>query len=373
MKKISSWVARPGLGRWLPGLVLCAALLGCEISGAGEGPPALTVMSWNMQALFDGNEAGNEYAEYREQAGWSAEKYSGRINAFAQAINGMNVKPDILALTEIETEAVLEDLARKLTGAFRYVAFANNAGYSLGTGVVSRRPILKTFVHSIYSGGEVIPRPVLEVWINSGGGGDGDDGDSGGMVFFVCHWKSKLGGEDETEAMRRAAAKVLMRRIREIRVDNPEAAAAIMGDLNENYDEFFRRGARVVSGLMPDDPGAAALAGKSGQRDFLVLSGDKPPAASFFPGAEAFFTPWESDMENGSYYYGDNWETIDHVLLSREFFNSAGWEYESCGVLTEGPFVNRNGYPYMYNPKSGAGLSDHLPLLLTLRMCSDDS
>jgi endonuclease/exonuclease/phosphatase family metal-dependent hydrolase len=352
-------------------IFLCAAvvssLFGCELSGAdpgAEGPSSLTVMSWNMQALFDGKQTGNEYDEYRAESGWSAEKYTGRLTGFAHAINGMDSKPDILALTEIETEAVLVDLAGKLSPAYRYVSFANNEGYSLGTGLISRWPILKTSIHSIYSGGEVIPRPVLEVWI--------DPGNAGGMVFFVCHWKSKLGGEDETELTRKASAKVILRRIKEIRRDKPEVPVVIMGDLNENHDEFYRRGATIVSALMPDDRGAAALAGKSGQTDFLVLSKKKPPAASFFPEVEAFFTPWGTDLENGSYYYGNSWETIDHVLLSREFFDATGWEYESCGVLNDEPFVNSHGYPYTYNPKNGVGLSDHLPLFLKIRMCFGD-
>ncbi|MDR2370074.1 MAG: endonuclease/exonuclease/phosphatase family protein, partial [Treponema sp.] len=227
--------------------------------------------------------------------------------------------------------------------------------------------ILKTFVHSIFSGGEVIPRPVLEAWI------DPDNTGGGAMVLFVCHWKSKLGGEDGTEALRRASARVILRRIEEIRKDYPAVPALIMGDLNENHDEFYRRDARIISALMPDDPGAAALAEKSGQTDFLVLSKNKPPAASFFPETEAFFTPWGSDLENGSYYYENNWETIDHVLLSRDFFDSSGWEYESCRVFNDEPFINSHGYPRAYNPKNGTGLSDHLPLLLTLRMCSAGS
>jgi hypothetical protein len=73
-------------------------------------------------------------------------------------------------------------------------------------------------------------------------------------------------------------------------------------------------------------------------------------------------------MPGGSYYYRDDWETIDHFLLSREFFDSSGWEYESCRVMDEAPFTNRGGYPATYNPASGAGLSDHLPLLLRLRL-----
>jgi hypothetical protein len=57
-------------------------------------------------------ESGYEYDEYLNSEGWSAEKYSGRLNVLAQAIGGLEPEaPDILALEEVENAGVLEDLA----------------------------------------------------------------------------------------------------------------------------------------------------------------------------------------------------------------------------------------------------------------------
>jgi hypothetical protein len=69
---------------------------------------------------------------------------------------------------------------------------------------------------------------------------------------------------------------------------------------------------------------------------------------------------------NGSYYYKDNWETIDHFLLTEQFFDKAGWDFSTCRVLAGEPFTNAKGTPAAYNPRSGYGLSDHLPLMLEL-------
>jgi endonuclease/exonuclease/phosphatase family metal-dependent hydrolase len=345
----------------LPLIFLCR----CEVSpSTGGRPETVTILSWNLQALFDGKETGNEYNEYRETAGWTDAKYSGRVTALAKAIKSIEPKPDILAFEEAETSDVLKDLAANISG-LPYVFFANNPGASLGIGIISRFPFIKTLVHSIYDNGEVTPRPVLEVWIAP---------NDTAMVLFICHWKSKLGGADETESQRKASAMVIRRRIDAIAQSDPALPVAVMGDLNENHDEFYRQGASRVSALMPDDSGAASLvlSGRDGgkaQNDFLVLSGNKPPAPLYFPETTGvFFTPWEKELEKGSYYYGDSWETIDHVLLSRNFFDASGWDYESCRVIDEEPFVNRYGSPASYNPKTGAGLSDHLPLLLRVRM-----
>jgi hypothetical protein len=141
----------------------------------------------------------------------------------------------------------------------------------------------------------------------------------------------------------------------------------------------------VLSALIPDDPGAAALAGFGGkavsggertaagaeaapQADFLILSKNKPPVPEFFPpDTIGLYSPWLGELEEGSYYYRNEWETIDHFLLSSGFFDGRDWEFGECEVVNSPPFINSQGHPNSYNPRTGAGLSDHLPLILTLR------
>ncbi|MDR1902177.1 MAG: endonuclease/exonuclease/phosphatase family protein, partial [Treponema sp.] len=217
----------------------------------------ISVMTWNLQALFDGTEAGNEYDEYRGGA-WNKEKYAARLNALVQAVESLGNTPDILALEEVENDGVLKDLAGRMPAGrgYRWTFFSNNPGHSLGVGVLSRFPFTKAAAHSLNYQGEAVPRPVLELWVEVRGAP---------VVLFVCHWKSKLGGEDATEKMRRGAARIILRRIREIRETRPSVPVLIMGDLNENHDEFYRRNGAVLSALIPDDPGAAALAGFGGK------------------------------------------------------------------------------------------------------------
>jgi hypothetical protein len=140
---------------------------------------------------------------------------------------------------------------------------------------------------------------------------------------------------------------------------------------NENHDEFYRRGREPVCALMPDDPEAAARSGfaEAAPADFLVISAEKPPRSLYFPYAYGvFYSPWNGDIENGSYFYKGVWETIDNLLLSPEFWEGGGWKYKSAAVLNREPFVNSKGKPAMYNPRTGYGLSDHLPVVLTLTL-----
>jgi endonuclease/exonuclease/phosphatase family metal-dependent hydrolase len=232
--------------------------------------------------------------------------------------------------------------------------FANNPGASLGLGVLSRYPLAETRVHSARSGGETVPRPVLEIRIEPGGKP---------LVFFLCHWKSKLGGD--TEPARRSSARIILRRLQELRLEEPETPVIIMGDLNENYDEFYRQNGTLLSALLPDDPDAAKLAAdRAGES--LILSGEKPPLARHFD-SPALYSPWGRELEGGSYYYKAAWETIDHFLLNEALFDGTGWDFESCRVINQSPFVNSAGHPDAYTPRTGRGLSDHLPLVLVLR------
>jgi endonuclease/exonuclease/phosphatase family metal-dependent hydrolase len=367
-------------GIWRAG-ALCFLALGisaCEAVSPDAGGTRtdqggrFSLVTWNLEALFDGEEAGTEYEEYRKAAGWNGEKYRARLTAIARGVAAMGDRvPDLLAFQETENLGTLEDLSRgELAGrGYRWTFFAANPGASLGLGVLSRFPFTLARIHSLNLKGEVPPRPVLELWVEVR---------NRPLVLLVCHWKSKLGGEDATESLRRASARIILRRLREIDREHPGAPVIVLGDLNENHDEFYRRGGASLRALLPDDARAASLAaqdagedtaqGKS-PGDFLVLSRKKPPeAACFTPGIPALYTPWGGELSGGSYYYRGSWETIDHFLLNGALFDGTGWEFDACRVLTQEPFTNSKGYPNAYRPQSGGGLSDHLPLILDLKL-----
>ena len=345
---------------------------------------------WNVHNLFDGRDDGTEYPEFRLDALWSAEKYQGRLSTLSQAVLSMLHSegdpgplsgsasrarvPDLLCFVELENLQVLEDLASGPLARYGYLwcAFAKLPGSALGVGFISRRPITDVRAHSITIGSETAPRPVLEVRLSpgtlpSGGGRGGPVREAPELVFLLSHWKSKVGGDDATEELRRASARLMGRRLGELTLSEPETAVIILGDFNLNYDDFYRRDRSVRYALLPDDPDAALMAG-DGPRDFLVLSPDMPPQARHFPDdVIPLYSPWFYDLEGGSYFYRDDWETIDHFLLPGALFSGRGWTYAQAQVLRRPPFVNSQGVPESYVPRTGRGLSDHLPLLLYLQ------
>ena len=367
-------------------LVLALGYAGCSIPGREPRGLArgnsIAIMTWNVQLLFDGVEEGTEFREFREAAGWTQEKYMGRLNVIARAIGEMERVPDIIALQEVESAQVVEDLARALS-AFRYdwTHFARIPGMSLGVGLLSRYPLEGARAHSVDLDGDIAPRPMLEARVKVPGGSPGD---CCSLLLFVCHWKSKRGGADETESTRRASARVILRRMGELAQTNPNLPVIVVGDLNVTHDEFVRGGGATMRSLMPDDPWAAEFAlrylfgeGNSDaavsacglQQDFIVISHDKPPKARYFPyGVLAMYSPWTVEKERGSFFFRNAWETIDHFLLSAQLFDGIGWEFYDSQVLDVPPFVTAEGLPNVYNPRTGRGISDHLPLMLFLEM-----
>jgi endonuclease/exonuclease/phosphatase family metal-dependent hydrolase len=376
-------------GVWQRPYLMTVALLlsfwgGCTITETGSGssdretPGTLTIATWNVQALFDGDESGIEYDDYLQAAGWSAEKYQARLNSLSKAIGRMAEQaPDILGLEEIENVRVLEDMVSGPLAdyGYQYLCFAANPGAALGIGLVSRFPLAETRVHSITAYGKTIPRPILEVQLQV---------QNQPLALLVCHWKAKQGETEKnaaTESLRRASARIILRRLQELRQEHPAIPVLIMGDLNENHNEWYRGGETTLTALLPDDPKAAERTGlrieaetfdgseRKIPEDFLILSGNKPPKSEYFPPpALALYSPWGNELHDGSYFYKGAWETIDHFLLTESLFDRVGWDFDTAVVIRQEPFINAQERPYAYNPRTGTGLSDHLPLMLTLRL-----
>jgi endonuclease/exonuclease/phosphatase family metal-dependent hydrolase len=353
--------------------IITAALTGCSIEKPAESADTVVIASWNAQALFDGKDSGKEYAEYRASSGWTEEKYRARVTGIAGAVKTLESDnsgtaagktPDIIALIEIENEKVMEDIAAAAN--YHWTFFAASPGAALGLGLISRFPILNTKTHSAHFDGTEAPRPVAEIWV---------DAEDKTLVLMVCHWKSKLGGDRETEPARKAEAAIIARRLLEIQAADAGIPVIVMGDLNENADEFSRTG--YACALMPDSEEAAECireaggSARPGFQDFLVLSGNRPPRTDYLDGINAaavLYSPWTEETGSGSYYYNERWETIDHFLFNGAAFDENGWDFAEFRVAEDYPFSGENGFPNAYVPWTGNGLSDHLPLLAWLNL-----
>jgi endonuclease/exonuclease/phosphatase family metal-dependent hydrolase len=331
------------------GLALLLPFLLCSPDVSASGA-TLTVLTYNVENLFDDREDGLEYADYR-QGRWTSEDYQAKLSCVSAVIaSSCRGGPDIVALQEVENQRVLESLQNRALRSlgYHYAAITPPGTSPVSVAFLSRFPILRTHTHLLTLPDEPPLRPILEIEVEVNGAP---------LILFNNHWKSKTEGPAETEPARLRAAAVLRQRLRALQAERPGTAIVVLGDLNENVEEYVERGAGAPTALIPaaaqPPPGLAAGS--------LLLA--PPPAEGEFPAAEVLAEPWyELDRSAwGSYVFQGRRQTPDHILLSRGCFDGRGWEYLPGSFR---PASEPSGKP----PRryEAGGCSDHLPLLLVL-------
>ncbi|MFQ3621815.1 MAG: endonuclease/exonuclease/phosphatase family protein, partial [Spirochaetales bacterium] len=202
-------------------------------------------MTYNVHNLFDDQDDTTEYPEYRLQSGkWSTEQYLKKLENIAKVIKeSCSGGPDFIALFEVENRRVLENLVRKPLDRMGYHTFAavQTANSAISIGFVSRLPVVNYRSHQPPSKG-FPQRPIVEVEVDCGGNL---------LTVFLCHFKSKSEGAEATEQNRVTSAEVIRRRMKELLEIDSSKEIVVLGDLNENIDEFDRVQGRYPTALIP--------------------------------------------------------------------------------------------------------------------------
>lgn len=349
MKQFSA--VRFGASVWL----MVLALTGCDqlhslfSRDSMTGGQTLTVMTYNVENLFDAVSDGDEYPEYDPVNGfWDAAGYHLRLSRFSEVINELpGAGPDIILFQEIEHEGVLHDLVQWYLrdAGYDYRAATSVSGSAIEVGVISRFPIEEIIFHSGQIGPHRAPRPVMETIFTT---------PWGNLHVFNGHWKSKIGGAEATQTRRTASSLVIRNRTAEIRREDRDAYIVAGGDLNEtpwesdDYETALRR---------------------YGHHDHLphhrslLLTADKDLVDS---AKGIFYSPWlepEGLNMEGTYLYRGNWEAIDHLMVCENFFSGEGLEYCRSWIVTEG-LLDEFGGPKSWNLYARTGISDHLPMIM---------
>jgi len=354
-RSILSWMSRKTAPVFLVAIFL--SLLSCR----GQ----IVIASFNVENLFDDRWEGSEYPEYGPDK-WSREQYYRKLSAIGRAVHAISPRsPDILCLQEVESERAARDLRdRQLREyGYRYLAFVPQEQAVTNVACLSRIPVVRTRVHTVGSFAGVPLRHILEIQLEVEGSV---------LYLFNNHWKSKTGGVKQTAEARRQAAEVLSERVRRILQSAPEADLIVLGDLNENLEEYEQAGYRTatVPDIFPDTPNGTA------EMNALFFTAT-PEQAGLREKRVVLYEPWYElpPEQRGSAVYQGRWQTPDRMLLSSGLFDREGFFYSpgSFRVLRASFLVDpQSGFPRRWrHPGSGAGAdsgtSDHLPILLTIR------
>jgi len=327
--------------------------------------PKVTVMSYNVENLFDNVDNGTEYKEYDPGRGkWNSELFYKKLASISRVIKASSKKgPDIIALQEVENKNTLNKLVEGYLKNmnYNYIVIVPKSRLAANVGIISRYPVKQVHSYYVSSWGEYPVRNILEADISVNGRL---------LYLFDNHWKSKSGGKAVTEISRREAARVLIKRLKEIHTVNPNADIVVCGDFNDDIDEYITAGKKYETAFIP----AAETVPEEYFKSSIFLSGI--PEKLFVSSRIILYDPWYelirrlNGKDVGSYVYRRKWETPDHILLSYGLFDNKGLTYEpgNFRVMKNSFLLSPDtGYPKRWSfVKSREGYSDHLPLIIVL-------
>jgi endonuclease/exonuclease/phosphatase family metal-dependent hydrolase len=338
-------------------LAAVGALSGCALRTVAAQTSGLSIMEYNVENFFDDVHNGTEYREFDPSAsGWDTELFNIKMQHIAQVLRAVVPNgPDIVALEEVENQNALQTLNATYLKGMGYHAYTTEPGRSaIVVGLLTRYPVTELLSHHVYVKGSEYLRDIMEAHIES---------DGTPLVLFVDHWKSKLGGDERTETERRAAAAVVARRIEALRAQSPSLDIVVVGDFNENWDEYARVHGAYATAFMP---AASASGAAGGDEQPIYVSTDKSTVEHAGSDRVVLFTPWGESAAKGSYEYRHSWETIDNTMLAAPLFDGKGFDYDSFEVFAPDFLLRKDGSPNAWNTERASGYSDHLPVLLHL-------
>ncbi len=278
-----------------------------------------TVVTWNVQNIFNAVDDGNEYEEYRTESGWNERNYKARLDNLATVFSYFEA--DTVVLNEIENSSVVQDIITKLND-YPYCCTAAEPHGAINTAVISKYPIVSSSVHSVTG-----TRPILQADIET---------PNGPVRIFAVHGKSKRDSEASSRQKRLSMGQTLAM----VSEHNDECMVILAGDFNEDIDEN-----NIFC-------------------DIRFGISDAPIKISSSYGSSFWYEPFadpEMDFKcDGTYYYNSTWSHYDHIICSF----SPNWSINDAEIIYRGILLTSDGKPNSFSRTLLTGVSDHLPVLL---------
>ncbi|MDC1105829.1 hypothetical protein OAT16_03930 [Prolixibacteraceae bacterium] len=223
---------------YLLGLLLTVFFVGCHNGSEKQ----VTIVSYNVENLFDTIDDPKTKDDDFTPNGykkWTEERYQKKIVDLSKVLeaSGDGQLPTIIGLCEIENKKVLEDLANSeaLKGANYAVSHFDSPYYrGMDVGLLYNPKVFKPKMEKVLpvtllSDPKFSTRDILRVTGKLAGET---------YTFYINHWSSRRGGSEKSEPKRMVAASILRRDVDRVLADDPEANIVIMGDMNEDPNEY---------------------------------------------------------------------------------------------------------------------------------------
>ena len=301
---------------------------------------SLTVMFWNVENFFDPFDDPEKEDETFTPAGdnrWTWQRFLKKRNDIAKTVISVGdvfeTSPALIGLCEVENRMVLRQLITKSPLAeddeYGFIHRESPDRRGIDVALLYKKDIFRPVLTDSLRIDEFATRDILYVKGILYGISPFRTGDT--LHIFINHWPSKLGGASQTSGRREAVTSCLVRFLDSLLAESAEKDILIMGDFNETEPSITT-------------PGISRLCPRKG-----LGNGFYPP---------------------GTLKYKGKWEQIDHYFISSPLtrFNVEETIYAPAFLLEEDKaFLGRKPRRTYVGPRYKGGISDHLPIILTIR------
>jgi endonuclease/exonuclease/phosphatase family metal-dependent hydrolase len=321
-------------------LMLILSLCGCSLN-VSEPNNGFKIMSWNVQNLMDDKLDGDEYSEYTPSKGWDDIAYLRRLKIASIIIKKENA--DVVFLQEIEHSGVLKDLLEKylVRKGYKYYGSIKKEGSAISIGFISKIKPIDIKVHGVENN-----RPILQVDFTIKGER---------VTFFCVHAKSKYGGEAASEKDRINLSKTLKLQLKK----DEDHMVIMVGDFNEDPSKTTDE---MTALILSDNKNYYNYT----QKGSLGISNTKDCIFSLMMYSPLFDDEVKKSMR-GTYFYNGEWSSIDQIMGNAFLVDGADLEFNSFNIVNNDMLLTSSGIPYRWEIKGLCGISDHLPVVMTLK------
>lgn len=310
-------------------LIITAMLSSCSPDPEEH---VFSVAAYNAYCLFDGIRDGDEFEGWRKSDGYTEAVYDKRVGDLTVLL-GKYVSADVIILEEVESEIVLRDLidsGLRKKGYFHY-GLATTGNEAISVGFLSRIRPDAVRIHSF--DGE---RPMLELSLTAAGER---------ITIFGVHLKSRIGGGyDERDGQLRHLSSLIAAR--------QDSLVIVAGDFNIDP--------RMEGEALCEYPWSYS------ENAVMPVSGD--------PGrvqGGVLYAPLLDDMVTqpapGTYFHEGSWYIYDSILTDSSAIDGTGFEIEEARIIAEPHMLDLLSRPLAFDPSTGNGYSDHLPVIASFR------